>query len=246
MANKSQASRSYVVLGVLLLAGFLIYNYRNRPHHKEPTGLGPIRKSLPQTSTEPSTSLTAAKPSATPPAAALIEAAPKTLSVDEQKKWEALREILSSKNDNDPRLDKDLKNLSQNFHAELYDVYQKLPMEKRNERGLVAFLIARDLKSEKDFDFLKSIYNESPCLSLGDCTTRAASDPHLSNIDEGSMNYPQLTVLYQLQSQLNAKNKAFENGGFREQLKGLLTQAAQFPVPNVQKKAEEIRSQQFP
>jgi hypothetical protein len=68
----------------------------------------------------------------------------------------------------------------------------------------------------------------------------------MSGMDQMSMNYPQMAVLFQLQQQLAAKNKIFEDTNYRDQLKNLLSQAARFPVPAIQKKAEEIQAQQNP
>ena len=171
-----------------------------------------------------------------------IDDPPPDLSPAEQAKWDELKQVLLSKNDNDPRVDKDLKNLSPEFHAQLFKQYQEFPMEKRNERGFVAFLVARDLQSPEDFQFLDGIFNERPCLSLDDCNTPSHSDPHLSSLDQTSANYPQMAALYQVEHQINSGNKIFNDPDARDLARQLLSQAEKFPVPMVQKKALQIEA----
>lgn len=164
------------------------------------------------------------------------------LSPEDQKKWEDLQEILVSRNDNDPRIDKEFKNLSDQMHRTLQAQYHEFPLENRNQRGLIAFLIARDLKDTDDLEFLKKIYQEAPCLSLENCGSRTSSDPHLSGIDESSMNYPQLVSLYQLEAKLRTKPELFLDGSMKDYAREVIEQALRFPVSSVQKKAAEIQS----
>lgn len=162
------------------------------------------------------------------------------LSAAEQKQWQIFQEILKSKNDSDPRLDKDLHQLSDGLHQVLREKYQQLPAENRNERGLITYLLARDLKNIEDLDFLKAVYEEAPCLSLENCGVRSNSDPHLSGIDQTSMNYPQLAALYQLEKQIENNPGRFQDTGMRDHMRALINQAKQFGVPIVRNKAEEL------
>lgn len=164
------------------------------------------------------------------------------LSPGEQKQWQVFQEILKSRNDNDPRLDKELSQLSVELHQLLKEKYSQLPAESRNERGLITFLVARDLKGAEDLEFLKAVYEEAPCLSLENCGVRSNSDPHLSGIDQNSMNYPQLAALYQLEKQLDKNPTFFQDSAIKDRLRALLTQAKQFGVPVVRTKAEEVAS----
>ncbi|MBK7962001.1 MAG: hypothetical protein IPK04_12860 [Bdellovibrionales bacterium] len=164
------------------------------------------------------------------------------LSADDHKKWEVLQEILASQNDNDPRLDKTFKGMSDDLHLILQEQYLEIPAENRNQRGLLAFLIARDLKNTEDLDFLKKIYEESPCLSLENCNSRTSSDPHLSGVDEASMNYPQLASLYQLEKQLNDNPGIFADSSMKDHAMAVIEQALKFPVASVQRKAAEIQA----
>lgn len=170
----------------------------------------------------------------------------KKLSPIEQKKWTSFKEILASKNDNDPRINGELKNLSDDFHSLLYSEYQTLPAESRNERGMIVFLLTRDLRTDEDFAFLRKVYDEAPCLSLGDCNSRSQSDPHLSGIDQTTMNYPQLAELYQIEDRLTREPKLLEDTNMRENFKATIDAALKFPVPIVQKKAAEIKAKFFP
>lgn len=235
-----------VGLGGCLIGGFLLVTLR--PLHgpgPKPQGPGlsqsPIEKALPdQIDTSSSLGNLAEKNVATelpPESSSQLK-----LSPEDQKKWEALQEILVSRNDNDPRIDKEFKNLSDQMHRTLQAQYHEFPLENRNQRGLIAFLIARDLKDTEDLEFLKKIYQEAPCLSLENCGSRTSSDPHLSGIDESSMNYPQLVSLYQLEAQLRTKPELFLDGSMKDHARAVIEQALRFPVNSVQKKAAEIQS----
>jgi len=219
------------------MGALLVYKAWSVLGHKKEVAVHMPTASIPVTAT-----LITATTNTIDPEKKIISAPPATLTVDEQKKWSTLRDIMKSKNDNDSRLDKDLYNLSLLFHAELVKQYQNLPMESRNERGLIAFLIARDAKDSQDFEFLKSVYQESPCLSLDDCNTPSHGDPHLSGVDQTSANYPQLATLYQLERQINSGNLIFQDSNVKDQMRQLLANAAQFPVPMVAKKAESLRA----
>jgi hypothetical protein len=163
-----------------------------------------------------------------------------TLSDVDLKKWETFHAIEQSNNDNDPRLDSDLKNLSENLRASLHKHYVGLAPEKRNQRGLVVYIIARDIKTIQDLDFLRSVYEEAPCLSMESCGSRGEHDPHLASIDESSLNYPQLVGLYQLEKQMQLNPKLLSDPNFRDRLLAAIQQASKFPVPAIQKKAEEL------
>jgi hypothetical protein len=162
------------------------------------------------------------------------------LSEPELKKWLVFQEIMKSKNDNDPRLDRDLNELTPGLRQALRQKYSQLPPESRNERGLIAYLVARDLRTVEDLDFLKSVFEEAPCLSLENCTVRSNSEAHLSGIDQTSMNYPQLAPLYQLEKQIEKNPERFQDSKMKDHLRALLGQAKQFGVPIVRNKADEI------
>lgn len=164
-----------------------------------------------------------------------------TLSEPEKKLWANIEEILKSKNDSDPRV-KDLTNLSADFRKALSDKYSSLKMEDRNGRGFIVFLVAKDLKSASDLEFLQKVYQEQPCLSLENCSTTSRDDnPHNAGVDQTTMNYPQLVVLYQLDKQLEAKPELLNDPAMRAGILATLKQAEVFPVPVVHDRAEQIR-----
>jgi hypothetical protein len=166
----------------------------------------------------------------------------KVLPPEDQKKWEVFQDVVNSKNDNDPRLDRDLRVLSPEMHLNLQSAYETLPAENRNARGLIAFLIARDLKSAADLEFLRKIYQESPCLSVDNCTVASAPDPHFDGVNQTSLNYPQLAALYQLERKLEGQPDLLRNPEIKNLLTNLLRDARQFPSEAIQKRAEAIRS----
>lgn len=162
----------------------------------------------------------------------------------DQKKLVTLQEIFKSRNDNDPRLDQVLNQNSNEFKIALQDIYQSLPMESRNERGTIAYLISRDIQSEQDILFLESIFKEEPCLSLEDCRVISNDDPHYSGINQVSANYPQQVIIYQLEQydrQLQKNPHLQNNPRIRQAIESLLRTARQFPVPTIQQKAEYLQ-----
>lgn len=160
----------------------------------------------------------------------------------DQKKIEIFDEILKSKNDNDPRINTELKNLTAEVHRTLMVKYNRMAAEDRNGRGTVVFLIARDLKSTADLDFLETVYQEQPCLSMGDCQKSVEDhDAHETGGNETSINYPQLVGLYQLDQQANRKPELLSDPNFRAKFLAVLKAAENFAVPQVHDRALQIR-----
>ncbi len=121
-------------------------------------------------------------------------------------KLDMLKEILRSGNDNDPRLDSAFNDLSPQAKGLFRQKYQQLPAEERNERGTIIYLLGRNLRSAEDWEFLHTVVNEQPCLSLADCSkeTRAVPDGHLSI----TLAYPALVALKQAERTLNESRAA--------------------------------------
>jgi hypothetical protein len=166
------------------------------------------------------------------------------LSPDDQKKYSVLMQIFASRNDNDPRFDTDLKQLSPELKAAFEKYYHQTAAEKRNERGTVVFLIARSVENQGDIDFLKSVLNEPPCLSLADCSKAAppatGEQAHLDGLNAITASYPQLTAVrqsveaYQRLSQGDAQNPEIAGS-----LLEMVREAEQSPNPRV---AQEART----
>lgn len=120
-----------------------------------------------------------------------------------QRKIQILDEVFKSKNDNDPRLDQELKNLSVEDKVALIDKYNELKSELRNERGTIVFLIGRNLRDPEDFEFLGKVLHETPCLSLQDCSKRVSEgDSDFSAQNELTLEYPQIIALTMIRRHL--------------------------------------------
>lgn len=162
------------------------------------------------------------------------------LSQNDLQQWQVIEEVLISRNDNDLRVDSELKSISANLKERIKDEYHRLPMENRNGRGFLVFLIARDMKSAKDVEFMKSVFEEKPCLSLGDCGSIAEENPHLDSINNVSLNYPQMAILFQLKRKLEAEPSVADKELLRQEIEQLLREARQFPSPGIESRVSEI------
>ncbi|MEK7388732.1 MAG: hypothetical protein AAB036_03450 [Elusimicrobiota bacterium] len=109
-------------------------------------------------------------------------------------KLRVLEEILRSRNDNDPRLDREFTALSAETKRLFRRAYGDIPTERRNDRGTIVYLLGRNLTAPEDWSFLKKAALEPPCLSLADCSKAAASPD-----DEVTLAYPSLVALKQAQ-----------------------------------------------
>jgi hypothetical protein len=166
---------------------------------------------------------------ATPPSSTSSE---KALA---EKKLEILNEIFKSKNDNDPRMDQDLKNLSTVDKVVLKEKYNQLPVESRNERGTIIFLLGRNINANEDLSFLDQVFSESKCMSLENCTK--TSDESNSSEHTGStettLAYPQIVALKALENYL-AQNPQSAAG--LEALK----KASKSPIPLIAQMSARI------
>lgn len=165
----------------------------------------------------------------------------KNLTSEEQAKFEVVEDILDSKNDNDPRLDSELKNLTPELKLALQTRYKQLPEEKRNERGLLLHLVARELNSIQDLEFIQSAYEEPPCMGLSDCRQADNFDPHMDALNQTTLDYPQKVGLYHLEKSLGERPQLLEDAAFKNAAIELLKSAENFPVPSIQRQAKKIR-----
>jgi hypothetical protein len=240
--QKSKTPLYFGIFGALLIAAGLFF-YRGS-QNREATEAVPLKPS--QVDFAKGNHFPAESKQATPPVVTerpkLNLETPQGFSAVETKQWTVFQEIVNSRNDNDPRIDQELKTLSPKMHENLIKAYQQLPMENRNSRGLIAFLIARDLQSTRDVEFLKSIYQEQPCMSMGDCSkSETTADPHAEATNQTSLNYPQLAGLYQLEQQLERNPNLLNNPEMRQEIADLLREARQFPGSSLQARAEDIQ-----
>lgn len=209
------------VFAVSLLAGYLTYLYQDQETVSSSEALVSARAAY------------AESPPDTQGEASVVAKVP-------DAKVEMVKEILLKKHDNDPRIDSDLKDLSPESRRALHQFYHELPAEDRNGRGLVVLLISRDPQLPEDYEFLQSIYQENPCLSLADCNQVQTQDPHLSGVNSTSLVYPQMVALYQIEKKLRGKSSM--NPVQAQQIQQVVRQAENFAVPSVQDKANEIQS----
>lgn len=117
-----------------------------------------------------------------------------------------LNEILASRNDNDPRMDRELKHLDESTREAFREQYRSMAREKLNDRGTIVFLLGRNLESAQDVSFLGGVLEERPCLSLASCDREAETprgeEVHLESTNEVTLVYPQLVALHGLEALL--------------------------------------------
>lgn len=129
---------------------------------------------------------------------------------EEATKLKILDEVLTSKNDNDPRLDKEFNNLSPEIKGLFREKYANLPAEKRNERGTIVFLLGRNLKDTEDFRFLETVVSEPPCYNLADCKSSpegSTDAAHAGMGEEITLAYPQIVSIKAMEKYLGSSEK---------------------------------------
>lgn len=163
------------------------------------------------------------------------------LSTEDLQRFKIVEDILKSKNDNDSRIDTALKTLTPSLKLALQQRYSQLPEENRNQRGLIVFLVTREIHSEQDLNFIKTVYEEPPCMSLSDCRSSSGFDPHMDSVNQVTLDYPQKVGLYQLEKTLAEKPQMLSDAIFKKATIDLLQSAEKFPVPSIQRQAQKIR-----
>jgi hypothetical protein len=141
---------------------------------------------------------------------------PPTPSPAAKAKLATLEDVLRSRNDNDPRLDRDFIGLSGEAKRLFREKYLAVAPERRNERGTIVYLLGKNLQSEDDWSFFRAVVAEPPCLSLADCSksTGEAGEPG----DEVTLAYPSLVALRQAV-------RAAEEGASRSEARSVLEAA---------------------
>jgi hypothetical protein len=163
---------------------------------------------------------------------------PSSVTSETERKLATLREILVSGNDNDRRIDQDLNVLNPETKAAFRSAYEELPLERRNSRGLVVFLLGRTLERPEDFDFIRAVLSEPACLSLGDCRRSASgSDDDDGSPSETLLNYPQAVAL---ESIANFMKKTELSSTQKIELFRTLEQARRSSVPVVASKSRDL------
>ncbi len=148
-------------------------------------------------------------------------------------KLEELRDILRSKNDNDPRLDADFNALTPEAKRLFRAEYASLPLTRRNERGTIVFLLGRNRLDADDWTFLRDVVGEPPCLSLADCAKNPSTADDEARGDEVTLAYPQLIALKLTEMRLADKDSAAP-------IRGVLDAARRSSSRAVQRTAERL------
>jgi hypothetical protein len=220
--NKGQSKTKTILIAFIAIGILLVLIFRARSNQSSSQEL-PATKiaansdvagaSLPNGASEP---LEFASPA---PIAKPIGKSNLNLTEADQQKIQVLDQILQSHNDNDPRLDKEFRDLSPELKAALQLKYQAMSVESRNDRGTVVFLLGREMKSADDARFLAGVISEPACLSLEDCSHRptTAVDEHAAMANEITVVYPQIVAVKSFErclAQANA-SPAASNGDLR-------------------------------
>ena len=156
------------------------------------------------------------------------------------KKLEVLHEILSAHNDNDPRLDKELRVLDEPTKKLFREHYSSLPREEQNQRGTIVFLLGRNLTTPEDFEFLGGVLRESPCLSLENCETPPARANREETTNDLALSYAQAVVLNSLENFL--KDGGANTSSMRETAVALVKESAQSRSPVIARLGQKLSS----
>lgn len=160
--------------------------------------------------------------------------------MSDEQKFVLIKKQIKNNKDNELEVDQYLKNLSPQLKEDVIQLYSQIELESRNSRGFLAYLVARDLKSIADAQFLKSVFSEKPCLGLQSCSQVEASDPHHDSINQTTLDYPQLAVLYQIDKKLKQQPEILKDLKLKEEIVAIIREASHFPSPKVASMAEKI------
>jgi hypothetical protein len=142
-----------------------------------------------------------------------------------------LEEILRSRDDNDPRLDRDFVALPSETKDAFRAAYRALPRERLNERGTIVYLLGRNLTAPEDWLFFREVASEPPCLSLADCSKASASPGEPG--DEVTLAYPSLVAVRQAA-------RAAREGGSKQGARAVLEAARGSRAPAVTRLARTL------
>ena len=177
---------------------------QTHPSSAKRGSLSPADKAAPSKSSSPLLSRkTQVPPQSDPPT---NSSSPTPSPVSPSLQISTFEEILQKKNDNDPRLDTLLKDLTPQTKHYLFQKYKTLAPEKRSERGLIVFLTGRKIQNNDDLDFLEEVLGEPECLSLSDCTRSEEIQPHHQGTIATTLAYPQILALKMLAAFVNSSS----------------------------------------
>jgi hypothetical protein len=137
-------------------------------------------------------------------------------AADARAKLETLADILRTRNDNDPRLDREFLGLSPQAKALFRAKYRAFPRERVNERGTIVYLLGRNLTAPEDWAFFRDVAAEPPCLGLADCSKPSAAAGEAG--DDVTLSYPSLVALRQA-------HRAAQEGAPKDEARSVLEAA---------------------
>jgi hypothetical protein len=135
--------------------------------------------------------------SATPTSTPHLPKGALKLEPKDLRKIVVLQELMDSKNERDPRIEKDLSDLSPEVKSVVETLYTETPASQTQERGMIVLVLGRQITQKADIDFLKQVLMEKPRAN-GDAHAKAA-DAKLS--DANPVYYPQVVAMRSLVEQ---------------------------------------------
>jgi hypothetical protein len=143
-----------------------------------------------------------------------------------------LNQVLKDQMDNDPRVDKELSRLTQKERLDFRAKYRLLKPEALKNRGLIVYLLGRNIETQGDLDFMAEVLNERGCLSLENCERtdqKTLSEHALAS----QLVFPKLMAITALKAKLASRPSA----KMREAIKDILESARMSMNPLIVKAA---------
>jgi hypothetical protein len=196
MSKSTPGKGLFILIAVFIAIGILtILFFKSRSDSQNSREA--LIDSVAETQATPTPQGTVATSDTPPPMSASPTPTNALVTAEDRQKVAVLEEILASHNDNDPRLDKEFRNLTPGAKAALRGKYESTQIERRNDRGTVVFLLGREIKSLEDARFLAGVMGEPTCLSLEDCAHKPPGtvDEHAAMANEITVVYPQIVAV---------------------------------------------------
>jgi hypothetical protein len=130
-----------------------------------------------------------------------------------------LNQVLKDQADNDPRVDKELSHLNQKERLDFRAKYRSLKPEALKDRGLIVYLLGRNIVTQGDLDFMAEVLNERSCLSLENCERtdqKTLSERGLAT----QLNFPKLVAITALKAKLRSHPSPKMRAAIEEVLQG--------------------------
>lgn len=116
-----------------------------------------------------------------------------------------LNQVLADQSHNDVRVDQELSKLNQKERLDFRQKYRSLRPEALKDRGLIVYLLGRNIETQGDLEFLKEVLNERGCLSLNNCAItdqETLSQPEIAS----HLAFPKLMAIAALKGKLAGQN----------------------------------------